>query len=102
MLYERFACLLRPSLLKTVAYLVKSQIHSHLSWNQRSWRLTLYPHGEAGWGELFDNASDPGEHCNLYASTDPEVVCVRERLRERLQRDFSAAADTGTPMIAKW
>lgn len=66
------------------------------------WRLTLYPNGDAGWGELFDLAADPAEHHNLYASTRADVVAVRESLRKHLLRDFPPAPDAGTLRIAKW
>jgi arylsulfatase A-like enzyme len=65
-----------------------------------AWRLTLYPRADADWGELFDLHDDPGEHRNLFG--DPEHRMIRDRLTERLQRDFEAAPDAGTELIAKW
>ena len=64
------------------------------------WRLTLYPKGERGWGELFDLEGDPGEHENLF--DDPARVSVRDRLAERLVSRFPADPKAGTALIAKW
>ena len=65
-----------------------------------NWRLTLYPEGDEGWGELFNLASDPGEHRNLFHR--PDCRGQREHLAATLQAAFPARPDAGTPLIAKW
>ena len=64
------------------------------------WRLTLYPEGEPGWGELFDLGSDPGERENLFHRAAHRAL--RDRLANRLQSRFPAEPDAGTALIAKW
>ena len=64
------------------------------------WRLTLYPNGERGWGELFELKIDPGEHENLF--NNPAHRPVRDRLTERLVSRFPPASKAGTALIAKW
>ena len=65
-----------------------------------SWRLTLYPQADEGWGELFDLETDPGEHRNLF--DDPVHRTRRDLLAERLVASFPAAPDAGTRLLAKW
>jgi arylsulfatase A-like enzyme len=65
-----------------------------------NWRLTLYPESDGVWGELFDLTADPGEHRNLFY--DAAHAATRDRLTERLTREFAARPDAGTPLIAKW
>lgn len=65
-----------------------------------AWRLTLYPQGDEGWGELFDLETDPGEHANLF--NDPGHRSRRNALAEQLTSSFPAAPDAGTRLIAKW
>lgn len=64
------------------------------------WRLTLYPRGEADWGELFDLEADPGEHHNLFH--EPAHRIRRDSLAEALTASFPAAPEAGTRLIAKW
>ena len=64
------------------------------------WRLTLYPNGEPGWGELFDLEADPGEHENLF--NDGAHRTRRDRLAEHLVSRFPASPDAGTALLAKW
>ena len=63
-------------------------------------RLTLYPRGEADWGELFDLEADPDEHHNLFH--DPAHRVHRDSLAEALTTSFPAATEAGTQLIAKW
>jgi hypothetical protein len=65
----------------------------------KDWRLTCYPN-QPDWGELFDLAADPGEHCNLYHN--PKFTPVREELSEQLQRDYAPAPDAGGKSIATY
>ncbi len=65
-----------------------------------AWRLTLYPDGEEGWGELFDLQADPGEHANRFH--DPSHAGIRDQLAQHLTRRFPAAPRAGTDLIAKW
>ena len=76
-----------------------ARVYNHSIVTDR-WRLTLYPLGEPGWGELFDLEADPGEHENLF--DDPACQSVRSRLAERLVSCFPAEPDAGTALIAKW
>lgn len=64
------------------------------------WRLTLYPEGEEGWGELFDLGGEAGEHRNLFH--EPGFRAQRDRLAAALQERFPAHPDAGTELIAKW
>ncbi|HKF70640.1 MAG TPA: sulfatase-like hydrolase/transferase [Stellaceae bacterium] len=61
------------------------------------WRITLYPRRPI-WGELFDRRADPGEHRNLFH--EPEFRSARDRLIERLQREWPPAPDAGGERIA--
>ena len=63
-------------------------------------RLTLYPRGNADWGELFDLETDPDEHHNLFH--DPAHRIRRDALAEVLTVSFQAAPEAGTQLIAKW
>ena len=78
---------------------IDRRVYNHSMVTDR-WRLTLYPEGEPGWGELFDLEADPGEHENLL--NDPAHNCVRERLARRLESYFRARPNAGTALIAKW
>ena len=78
---------------------IDRRVYNHSIVTDR-WRLTLYPVGEPGWGELFDLEADPGEHENLF--NDSAYRSVRERLAERLVSCFPAWPDAGTALIAKW
>ena len=63
------------------------------------WRLTLYPR-EPRWGELFDHRNDPGEHRNQF--DEPEHRSVRDRLTERLQREFPAVLEEKAEVLGTW
>jgi len=78
---------------------IDGRVYNH-SIVTEAWRLTLYPDGEEGWGELFDLKDDPGEHRNLY--NDPDHRPIRDRLARRLADDFPADPHAGTDLIAKW
>ena len=78
---------------------IDRRVYNHSIVTER-WRLTLYPNGEPGWGELFDREADPGEHENLF--DDSAHHALRERLANRLASCFPAEPDAGTTLIAKW
>ena len=78
---------------------IDSRVYNH-SIVTKGWRLTLYPGGEPGWGELFDLQADPGEHVNRF--NDSGCAAVRDQLAERLTRHFPAAPNAGTELLAKW
>ena len=78
---------------------IDGRVYNH-SIVTEDWRLTLYPDGGEGWGELFDLQADPGEHANRFH--DPSHAGVRDRLAQKLTRRFPAAPQAGTDLIAKW
>ena len=63
------------------------------------WRLTLYPK-RAEWGELFDLASDPGEHRNLFGET--AYAGASRELRSLLADQFPPRPDIDAEVIARW
>jgi len=56
------------------------------------WKLML-DFGNPGRAELYDLVADPTEKRNLIESTDPKVVAVRERLRERIHARMRELGD---------
>ena len=77
---------------------IREETYNH-SILTRGRRLTLYP-SEPGWGELFDLEADPGEHHNVF--DEPGYKLERDRLADRLNREFPAMANAGEPLLAKW
>jgi len=63
------------------------------------WRITVYPR-RPSWGELFDRRADLGEHHNLFH--EPFYRSTRDRVIERLQREWPPAPDTGGEPIATY
>jgi arylsulfatase A-like enzyme len=63
------------------------------------WRITVYPRRPT-WGELFDRRSDPGEHRNLFY--EPDHRSARDRLIDRLRREWPPAPDAGGERIATY
>ena len=62
-------------------------------------RLTLYS-SQPDWGEMFDLEADPGEHRNVFHES--AYRSQRNRLIDRLTREFPARPDAGEPLLAKW
>jgi arylsulfatase A-like enzyme len=77
---------------------IREETYNH-SILTRDRRLTLYPF-EPSWGELFDLEADPGEHRNVF--DEPGYKLDRDRLADRLNREFPTMAEAGEPLLAKW